>query len=380
MKSATTMHLAVFGYDVPAVQAWLEDRAARGEFLSEYTLFAVFDRGEPKPVRYRLEPLVRKEKQPDRQCRELYETLGWQYVCSIRRKFHIWRCDDPGKPELFTEPETEGGAYHRMLRSLWVGDLILAGMLVLLLCLFIWSLFSDTFLMNIVSSWLPVSDLLIRSAVILTTSVLALYAERSLRRYVRVLRTGVPQPHRRSYRLARGMTGVYLAVWIAWMALCVSQLLRPSSHAFLPVEEFDTPVPYVTLTELGEPVPRETAEALHIPNWFTCASWWSSEGSYEEPPFTLSKYYSLRFLFQAEKLERAWVASTEELGWTLEPLTHPELDGAWLYRSAGDGQVLLVRQGERVLEFQYHGALDLAQRLDVFASALTRFAAEEESP
>lgn len=88
----------------------------------------------------------------------------------------------------------------------------------------------------------------------------------------------------------------------------------------------------------------------------------------------------MRFLFQAEKLERAWVTSAEELGWTLEPLTHPELDGAWLYRFAGDAQVLLVRQGKRVLEFQYQGALDLAQRLDVFASALARFAAEEESP
>lgn len=245
------MHLAVFGYDVPAIQAWLEDRAAGGEFLSEYAFLPVFERGEPKAVRYRLEPLARKEKQPDPQCRELYERLGWQYVCSIQSGFHIWRCDDPSKPELFTEPETEGGAYRRMLRRLWAGDLMLAGVLALLLGLFAWCFLSDAFLVNIVSSWIPVSELLMRAAVILTTVGLALHTERSLRRYVRALRTGVPQPHRRSYRLARGMTGVYLAVWIAWMALGVSQLLRPNSHAFLPVEEFDTPVPYVTLAELG---------------------------------------------------------------------------------------------------------------------------------
>ncbi len=109
MNSGTRLHLAVFPYDIPAVQAWLEDQAAKGEFLSEYTILPVFDRGEPKAVRYRLEPIIQKEKAPDQYRRELYEELGWQYVCTIRKSFHIWRCDDPETPELFTEAETEGG-------------------------------------------------------------------------------------------------------------------------------------------------------------------------------------------------------------------------------------------------------------------------------
>lgn len=109
MNSRTRLHLAVFPYDIPAVQAWLEDQAAKGEFLSEYTILPVFVWGEPKAVRYRLEPIIQKEKAPDQYRRELYEELGWQYVCTIRKSFHIWRCDDPETPELFTEAETEGG-------------------------------------------------------------------------------------------------------------------------------------------------------------------------------------------------------------------------------------------------------------------------------
>lgn len=39
----TRIALPVLSYDVPALQAWLEDRAAKGDYLSEYTVFPVFD-------------------------------------------------------------------------------------------------------------------------------------------------------------------------------------------------------------------------------------------------------------------------------------------------------------------------------------------------
>ena len=81
----TRIALPVLSYDVPALQAWLEDRAAKGDYLSEYTVFPVFDRGEPRQVRYRLEPLARrKEREPDPRRREDYESLGWRFVCAVR--------------------------------------------------------------------------------------------------------------------------------------------------------------------------------------------------------------------------------------------------------------------------------------------------------
>ena len=91
-------------------------------------MFPVFDRGEPRQVRYRLEPLARrKEREPDPRRREDYESLGWRFVCAVRGGFYLWRCDDPAAPELFTEPETEGAAYRRLIRSIWRGELLLAG-------------------------------------------------------------------------------------------------------------------------------------------------------------------------------------------------------------------------------------------------------------
>ena len=35
-----------------------------------------------------LEPLARREKAPDQHRRELFQELGWQYVCTVRKSWH----------------------------------------------------------------------------------------------------------------------------------------------------------------------------------------------------------------------------------------------------------------------------------------------------
>ena len=74
----TRIALPVLSYDVPALQAWLEDRAAKGDYLSEYTVFPVFDRGEPRQVRYRLEPLARRKEREPRRRRGYGRRRPWQ--------------------------------------------------------------------------------------------------------------------------------------------------------------------------------------------------------------------------------------------------------------------------------------------------------------
>ena len=107
-------------YDVAAQQARLEDLAARGWFyVPSWILFrlASFERGKPKAVRYRLEPAGKKEKCPDWERRDTYRALGWEYVDTIGKTMHLWRCDDPEAPELHTDPETEARAYDRLSRQ-----------------------------------------------------------------------------------------------------------------------------------------------------------------------------------------------------------------------------------------------------------------------
>ena len=104
-------------YDVAAQQARMEDQAARGWFAASVPgifFLAVFEKGEPKAVRYRLEPAPVKESRPDPERLAAYRAMGWEYVDTSGKSMHLWRCDDPEAPELHTDPETEAQAYDRL--------------------------------------------------------------------------------------------------------------------------------------------------------------------------------------------------------------------------------------------------------------------------
>ena len=51
-------------YDVAALETWLEDRARAGWQLRRFNGWdsGVFEKSAPRPTRYRLTPLTRKEK------------------------------------------------------------------------------------------------------------------------------------------------------------------------------------------------------------------------------------------------------------------------------------------------------------------------------
>lgn len=363
------------GFDTPAVQAWLEDRAAQGQFLERYGWLCDFSSGEPKAVRYRLEPLARRKKAPDQHRQELFEELGWQYVCTVRKNWHIWRCDDPSVPELFTEPETEGDAYVYMLRrgrraTLWLWVAAAA-----ILALLVWNFCSGPQLLKAVDHWSTWWITVVEWLNVVALVPVGVYAYQVFHRYIRALKLGVPQPHRGPYRRARAMTMVLVVFWAIFFLTRAASILQPSSHPLEPVETFDRPVPCVTLAELGDAPARRTPEALRIQNFTAQESWWVSEGGSIEndPVFVLAKYYRMWLPFQAERMAEAWVEQSSEWKGELEPLSHPDLDGAWLFRFDGGTQLLLVRQGPQLMEYQYDGELDLSGKLDVFAAALKQY-------
>ncbi len=118
-------------YDIAANETWLEDLARQGWRLTGMTGWnGVFQRAEPAVCCYRMQPLSRKEKAPPEDVIELYAALGWEYVCTLAGRFHIWRCDDPETPELDTDPVVQGMGY-RYLKKRMVWDTIQTGVLFL---------------------------------------------------------------------------------------------------------------------------------------------------------------------------------------------------------------------------------------------------------
>lgn len=101
-------------YDVEATESWLADMAEKGLVLSRdgfFFGFAAFEKTEPVKMRYRLEAAKRgsttlNEYLPPEEARELYESMGWEYVAA-RGNFHIYRSADPEAPELHTDPRVQ---------------------------------------------------------------------------------------------------------------------------------------------------------------------------------------------------------------------------------------------------------------------------------
>ena len=87
-------------YDVAAVESWLEERDREGYHLLRFRgLYGIFYQDcSVAPSRYRLQPLLRKEKSPPPEMTDAYRELGWEYVCTLAGTFHIWRCGDPAAP------------------------------------------------------------------------------------------------------------------------------------------------------------------------------------------------------------------------------------------------------------------------------------------
>ena len=196
-------------YDIAANETWLEDLARQGWRLTGMTGWnGVFQRAEPAVCRYRMQPLSRKEKAPPEDVIELYAALGWEYVCTLAGRFHIWRCDDPETPELDTDPVVQGMGY-RYLKKRMVWDTIQTGVLFLVLVwLYAWRFQTDgTPLLDALDT--PPGRVLTGAGAYGLALFLMLCQIRSMGRLLRSLRAGVtlkrPKPYRRQKWLARGV-------------------------------------------------------------------------------------------------------------------------------------------------------------------------------
>lgn len=108
-------------YDVEGMEGWLSEMAQNGLFLAKDGFFAgvaSFERGEPRPAKYRLEAAKKStgmwaenNGDPDPEEIELGEKYAWSYIAK-RGDFYIYRSLDPGTRELNTDPEVQALALN----------------------------------------------------------------------------------------------------------------------------------------------------------------------------------------------------------------------------------------------------------------------------
>lgn len=110
-------------YDIPGMQEWLDEMALQGLFLVEFSPHsdrAVFEQGEPKPARYRLDPIGKNKKQ-DWEREDPYAEMGWKFVCQLHKRFYVFSCDNPETPELYTDHQSLAVALDSLTkREVWI--------------------------------------------------------------------------------------------------------------------------------------------------------------------------------------------------------------------------------------------------------------------
>lgn len=101
--------------DIERTESWLGDMAGMGLHLKETGNWSFeFKRGEPKEVRYRLEPISKDEFDQKMALLELCDASGWEYVTE-QSGFWIFRAEEPNAPEMNTEPALYAVAVKRLL-------------------------------------------------------------------------------------------------------------------------------------------------------------------------------------------------------------------------------------------------------------------------
>ena len=230
-------------YDIPAMESWLEDMAAKGLHLSKDGFFGPtvsFEEGPPRKERFRLEPtdtkggLFSQEYEPDDEAVQLHHQMGWTWRAR-RGQFHIYSTDDPGAPELNTDPQVQAmtmAALTTFLRKKVTNALTLTLFYTLLY-------FGDSIISLTLMFGTPL--ILLFAGLLIWDLASILKALLILTRWRNQLRRGEPLPHRSDYRRKRwrywGTDILRKTLWIIFI-FC----------AFVRGLDFTTNEPYEKIT------------------------------------------------------------------------------------------------------------------------------------
>ena len=388
MRNTVYKLIPVDFVDVDRFEGWAEDMARRGLYLHHLTpfLFAAFQRGEPAPVRYRLEP---RGSFWSRESQNYCRSLGWEFVFHVGRWFDLYRNDDPEAPELHTDPVVHSYALDRISRSLRILTAVLV------LC-FVGEL--AALLLPYLLSDAPVL-LLLNASSISTLSMLLLFLLlgvefRSLGSFFRLrrrLREGIV-PGRHSWRSsARWYFGLLLFDLVLLAALIASPLVLRSVEWEGELATAERPFPILELRELeGDPALEAVPSPITLEifgydshnyvrrNWSLLApgqyevdQHLTGSGDYE--PRLDMLWYRLSLPCLASPLLDDLITRYSDLRYAPEhyTVTEPELPGfdraVLVQDNRWPGQELFLQAGNVVIYLDYSGAQDLTGRPELLA-------------
>lgn len=268
-------------YDIEGTESWLGSMAAEnGLFLRDFFMgFAVFEKGAPRSVRYRLQAASASTSmwsdsggEPQEDAVELSRTYGWDYLCK-RWQFYVYSCSNPDARELDTDSQVQALALD-FVRKREHGNLIST-----LFWLILYSIF-------FLSRQLLLTAIGIRTWLFLLGTVLALWGGYSslssalhLRKLHRQLKSGIPLNHKKDwkhrallYRLDLPCFLVLFGIWLGFV--CYGSYQEHTGADKIPLQEYIASLPFATMEDLRPDGRFSYDDSLGISNRVKVKSDW----------------------------------------------------------------------------------------------------------
>lgn len=238
--------------DIERLESWLTDMAAQGWHLKEigiWKIVFIFEEGEPKNVRYRLEP--RKGawdgEMPEEAAQELFRDLGWEAITGFYR-FHIFRSLSADVPELNTDIAVQTITVKRLLRSTIIGGIL--ALVCIPICL--WFLLEEWYRSLVTFGWIPVNIAVIA---VLYAGVQMVIEIQQVSAITRKLKRNIPLDHNKPWKKgaffhrlgAICLIILYLMPLFAYLARSSDILLNDYGK---PLSDYQGDPPFVTIGDL----------------------------------------------------------------------------------------------------------------------------------
>ena len=363
-------------WDAALLERWLEEKAAQGWQPVSFSRYSTgkFELTEPRPLRYRLEPL--RAETYDAQCERegVYREMGWR-PAGVLGDYAVYVCADPQALELFTDAAALGVTWDRQLRKLR------RNLLCSIVLIALWTVWQfrgiwetgrpvEVFLRGSWGLWL--------FAVVYFLAWLynSLRALRGIRRQRRQMAAGLTPDtgdvggslRRRKRREIAAWTG------IALLALFVASIVAGQRE--MPLSEAPEPLPYVAMEVLAP-----EAAALSMDSAAYREDWGLLTDHREVSQFRWNFEASLWAGFDQVALEPLAEALYQERvdtfldSWPdaeVRQVADSRFDRAVVI-DAGENQCFAGRLGRAVLAERVRTDRDLTAHLDDFAAVLAAF-------
>lgn len=381
-------------YDAVALECWLSDLAKQGLIFEGTTLaWFRFNKGEPLDIRYRVEPTIDENNHPSEEMLSAYKEAGWDFVTGLNNLFFVWKSIRTDATELHTDLIVQSESYHRLCKKLTrtaVGTgICVIGIFAMLIGGF---LVSDRPVTLFLAS--PLYLFLVISEFFVIVQVVQ-QARRAIR-IKKMLSDGITLSHQKDYRKEYGIYRVVNALSLMFsIAILVTAIVTMRTDWRKSTVNVTEPLPYLSLDLIEQSEEFAWADPVFMfdedidYNNYVGYTWtplvpvhyeihqegaeqsqkWPDNSGYYAPSASTEYYHLTFFAFAPALFDELMKLHL----WKDEAYTTYELDAFDRTVIAQDEYTthLFVQWGKQVVYIRYHGYVDLSQRLELLANALS---------